>query len=137
MKKMADSNKTTELHQQPLRCSDLAKMLGSKHRCYRRQTMAKGSKNNMRLFCTKNPSDKEILYAAYCKKNKQQVHNRRITSRTMYEVEKELKNTQFEICYHHRRILQQQICGPVTADCCVAKTGKRQPAQISVTKKIV
>ena len=61
------------------------------------------------------------------------MHNRRLTSRTMYEVEKELKNTQFEICYHHRRILQQQICGPVTADCRVAKTAKRQPAKISVT----
>ena len=65
---MVDSNETTELHQQHLRCSDLAKMLGSKHRSYRRQTMAKGSKNNMRLFCTKNLDDKEILYAAYCKK---------------------------------------------------------------------
>ena len=67
---MANSNETTdELHQQPLRCSDLAKMLGSKHRCNRRQTMAKGSKNNMKLFCTKNLDDEEILYAAHCKKN--------------------------------------------------------------------
>ena len=130
---MADSNKTTELHQQPLRCSNLAKMLGSKHRCYWRQIMAKGSKNNMRLFCTKKNRRQRNTYAAYCKKNKQQVHNRRVTSRSMYEVEKEFENTQFEICYHHRRILQQQIYGLVTADCRVAKTGKRQPAQISVT----
>ena len=50
--------------------------------------MAKGSKNCMRIFCTNNLDDKEILYAAYCKKNKQQVHNRRVRSRSMCEVEK-------------------------------------------------
>ena len=88
--KVAKSNKT-KLHQQPVRCPDLAKMLGSKHRCYQRQTMEKGSKNCMILFCINNPDDKEILYAAYCKKNKQQVHNIRVTSRSMCEVEKQLK----------------------------------------------
>ena len=61
------------------------------------------------------------------------MQNRRVTRRSIYEVEKELKNTQFEICYHHCCILQQQIFCPVTADCRVAKTRKKQPAQISVT----
>ena len=50
----------------------------------------------------------------------------------MCEAEKTFKNTQFKICYQHCRILQQQICGPVT-DCCVAKTRKIQPVKISVT----
>ena len=70
--------------------------------------MAKGSKNYMRLFCTNNPDDVEILYAAYCKKNKHQVHNRRVTSRSMCEVEKQFKNKQFEICYHQRCIISSK-----------------------------
>ena len=83
-----------------LRCAAIAKLVHSKHTCNRQKCLKKRSGVQLVTLSTRNTDDLEYCLALLHMKKKSPVKNRRVTSRSAAEIEKEFGTQNFEVCFN-------------------------------------
>ena len=83
--------------QTALRCSELASRISSSHRCSRKKCLAKGSRNPLYTFSTKNPDDHEFILQLYQKLIGSDLPSDRMSRSMINAIERNFA-TNFECC---------------------------------------
>ena len=96
-----------------LTCTQIAKLIGSKHTCNKRKTKKNGRKQKYQIFSTKNQDDMQVLWALLCKKKKLSEKDTDYTCRllrgNMNEIENTFGSSHFEMCADFSKRLKASV----------------------------
>ena len=96
-----------------LTCTQIEKLIGSKHTCNKRKTKKNGRKQKYQIFSTKNQDDMQVLWALLCKKKKPSEKDTDYTCRlsrgNMNEIENTFGSSHFEMCADFSKRLKASV----------------------------
>ena len=92
----------------PLTCSSVAKMVGSAHRCQKRNS--KRMKNSYTTYSTSNQDHIQLLWALLCKKRKTKNESgKRLSRQDITEIEEEFGSKELCLCKFFTRNIRESI----------------------------